>query len=494
MRISTPLVKFKEILWGKTPENKLEARLLMKIDWFVLSFSCLLYWVNYVDRLNLSNAYVSGMKEDLNMMGNEFNIINTCFTVGYVIALVPNNLILLRIRPSYWMSFTAMAWGLLTLGVYKCTSWKQICALKFFQAVFESATFSGVHLILGSWYKEDELTKRSAVFTSSGLLGGLFSGVMQSAIYTNMDDYNGIAGWRWLFIIDFIITVPVSIYGLLFFPDTPQDSKAFYFTKEEKDLAISRLKPTPKTRLDFSVFKRVLGRWHFWLFSLLFALGGENESFPINSCFALWLQYFGYSVPQRNHYPMGVAAMGVLGTFGAALYVDATGAKYHYRVAFFITISVVVSAILFLARPDSPNFVFASQYLSGFSYAGQASFFAWANVVCANDLQERSITLASMNMFSNAVNAWWSIIFYSADLAPQYTRGCWAIIATGIASSIVAAGIRFLQLKERTIFDSYPTCESENIACDQSSSQHNEAHKEKDFVDVSIVQKDSSLV
>ena len=78
------LHKAKLLVWGATPEDPKEARLLVKIDWFVLSFVCLLYWVNYVDRLNISNAYVSGMKEDLNMHGNEFNVINTCFTVGYV--------------------------------------------------------------------------------------------------------------------------------------------------------------------------------------------------------------------------------------------------------------------------------------------------------------------------------------------------------------------------------------------------------------------------
>lgn len=86
--------KLRVLLWGEIPPQK-EKSLLFKLDWFILSFACLLYWVNYLDRLNLTNAYVSGMKEEIGLHGNQFNIINTCFTVGYTISLVPHNLILL---------------------------------------------------------------------------------------------------------------------------------------------------------------------------------------------------------------------------------------------------------------------------------------------------------------------------------------------------------------------------------------------------------------
>ena len=124
----------------------------------------------------------------------------------------------------------------------------------FFKEHLKSSTFVGVHLILGSWYKEEELTKRSAIFTSAGLIGNIFSSTMQSAIYTNMHDLNGIAGWRWLFIIDFIITIPIAIYGFIFFPDTPETSKAFYFNEKEVQLAKLRVHQRPHTKLDWLIF------------------------------------------------------------------------------------------------------------------------------------------------------------------------------------------------------------------------------------------------
>ncbi|KAK6203330.1 pantothenate transporter FEN2 [Scheffersomyces amazonensis] len=445
------LTKLKISIWGKTPEDPKEARLLFKLDWFILSYCCLVYWINYLDRTNLSNAYVSGMMQDLNMKGDEFNIMNTCFTVGYVVALVPHNLILLKVRPRYWMTFCAFAWGVMTLSIYKVTAVYQVYIIRFFTAVFEAVTFTGVHLILGSFYEDHLLPFRTAIFTSSGLVGSIFSGFLQSAIYSSMDNYRGIAGWRWLFIIDFLITVPIVIYGFIFFPDPPQISRAFYFTEEEHQILLAKINKPKHDKLDWTVLKRVFANWHFYLFSFLFAIGGEDESFPINSLFALWLQYYDYSVPDRNHFPMGVFGTGVFFTLASAVYINVTGGNKHWHIGIYIMIIMIISSILLLAGHSNTVAVFIAHYLSGAAYAGQTAYFAWANVVCANDLQERSIVLASMNMFSNAVNAWWSIVFYGADTAPRFTKGMIAMIFTAATTGITSTAIMFLQKRDERL-------------------------------------------
>lgn len=447
-KLSTPS-RIKAFFWGEPPESKEESRLLLKIDLLVLSYVCLNYWINYVDRTNLSNAYVSGMKEDLNFKGDEFNTVNTCFVVGYIIGMIPHNIILLRASPRYWLAFCGFSWGLLTLGMYKVTSVKQLYIIRFFQAVFESSTFAGTHLILGSWYKETEINTRSATFTSSGLIGSIFSGFMQSAIHKNMNGLHGLEGWRWLFIIDFVITIPICIYGLLCFPNTPDNMKSSWlFSEEELQMAQMRLPPKKETKLDLTVIKRVVGKWHWWLFSLLWVLGGENESFGSNSLFALWLKYKNYSISNRNQYPMGMYAVAIAATYSSALYVDHTGGKRHWHVAIMISIMMLVVSIMILVDPLKDAVMFTAQYLAGCSYAGQAIFFAWANVVCRSDIEERAVVLASMNMFSSALNAWWSILFYGATTTPKFKKGCYAMLGTTISAAGVAVVIRYLQSRE----------------------------------------------
>lgn len=104
----------RQFLWGETPSSKLERRLLLKLDWFILSYCCLMYFTNYLDRANVNNAYVSGMKQELNMQGNDFNKINTVFTCGYIVGMIPNNLMLQVVPPRLWFPSMQIVWGVLT--------------------------------------------------------------------------------------------------------------------------------------------------------------------------------------------------------------------------------------------------------------------------------------------------------------------------------------------------------------------------------------------
>jgi len=74
-------------VWGVPPDTAAERRLLFKIDFFILTYVCLMYWVNYLDRANLNNAYVSGAREDLNFKGTQLNQINTIFYGGYLLGM-----------------------------------------------------------------------------------------------------------------------------------------------------------------------------------------------------------------------------------------------------------------------------------------------------------------------------------------------------------------------------------------------------------------------
>lgn len=79
-----------------------------------------------------------------------------------------------------------VCWGFLTLGNAFVTNTKQVFVIRFFQACMESATFVGTHYILGSWYKFEELGKRTAIFICAGIAGTMFSGILQGSIYRNM--------------------------------------------------------------------------------------------------------------------------------------------------------------------------------------------------------------------------------------------------------------------------------------------------------------------
>lgn len=169
-------------------------------------------------------------------------------------------------RPRIYMPCCMIAWGLLTLGTGFVHDWRHIMAIRFFQALFEGSTFVGTHYLLGSWYKDSELGKRTGIFTASGLAGTMFSGIMQGAIYKSINGKSGLAGWRWLFVVDFLITIPLAIYVFFVFPDVPRNTQAFYLTEEERKLAVSRL-PEPAHdhgAVSKATFKRIFSTWHIY--------------------------------------------------------------------------------------------------------------------------------------------------------------------------------------------------------------------------------------
>lgn len=141
-----------------------------------------------------------------------------------------------------------------------------------------------MHYMLGGWYTPSEIGKRASIFWVAGSLGQMFSGILQAAAYNNLSGIHGLAGWRcaavflwhsnwvltaksrWLFIIDAVITLPLAIFGFLFFPPLPlQGKKCWWLSSEEFSIAQSRLlrfgrvgkKAWTRTKL-----KSLLFSWH----------------------------------------------------------------------------------------------------------------------------------------------------------------------------------------------------------------------------------------
>ena len=140
------------------------------------------------------------MKEDLQMNGNEINLIDTLWTIGYVIGQIPSQIILTKVRPSIWIPACELIWSVLTLRLATATTSNQVMAIRFFIGLFESTFYPAAHTILGAWYKPSELGKRACVFHASAAAAGMFSGYLQAGVYKGLNGAHGLPGWKWLFV------------------------------------------------------------------------------------------------------------------------------------------------------------------------------------------------------------------------------------------------------------------------------------------------------
>lgn len=84
-----PSLTWRSYIWDSLDKSPEERRFLFKLDAAVLTFASLGYFIKYLDQININNAFVSGMKEDLGLYKNQLNYMQTCWTVGYVLGEIP---------------------------------------------------------------------------------------------------------------------------------------------------------------------------------------------------------------------------------------------------------------------------------------------------------------------------------------------------------------------------------------------------------------------
>ncbi|KAH9913575.1 major facilitator superfamily domain-containing protein [Epithele typhae] len=152
---------WKSLVWDTWDKPEEERRFLSRLDACLLTYAALSYFSKYLDQQNITNAYVSGMKEE---HGNELNYITTAWTCGYVLGQVPSNMLVTRIRPSIWIPAMEIVWSVLTMTLASAKNFETLLVIRFFVGLAEATFYPAIQYVIGSWYKGEELGKRSCIF------------------------------------------------------------------------------------------------------------------------------------------------------------------------------------------------------------------------------------------------------------------------------------------------------------------------------------------
>jgi MFS family permease len=233
---------------------------------------------------SIGNAKIAGMADDLHLTSSQYSVILVVFFVGYVVFEPPSNMVLVRTRPSLYLPAIMAIWGVLTCVMATVQSYHHLIILRVFVGIAEAGFAPGILLIISSWYKRDEQSKRFAVFISAAILSGAFGGLLAGAITGGLEGAHGLRGWRWLFIVEGVATVGwagISTFILLDFPATSKR-----LTSREKYIATCRLVDqgvTVRTEDSSRLGKRrsfvvALKDKRTWGFILGYMVGGDQIS------------------------------------------------------------------------------------------------------------------------------------------------------------------------------------------------------------------------
>ncbi|KAI0715821.1 MFS general substrate transporter [Cerioporus squamosus] len=418
-------------LWDTWDKPEEERRFLFKLDACLLTYAALSYFSKYLDQQNITNAYVSGMQEDLGLHGNQLNYITTAWTCGYVIGQIPSNMLITRIRPSIWIPAMEVIWSVLTMVLASAKNFETLLAVRFLVGLAESTFYPAIQYVIGSWYKGEELGKRACIFHTASALGPMFSGFLQTGAYNGLNGVYGLAGWKWLFIIDGIITVPIALLGFLIMPDLPSNTRpSIIYTQAQIDIgkrrmeAIGRKPPAAFTR------KKILGfftTWHIYTLVPLYVLF-NNGGGPTNSMI-FWLKSFNkpghqvFTIGQINTYPLGIQAVQVVTTLSYAWWSDIVRARWPPMLfaGTWSMITCIVLAATPLYEHITRRWVF--YYFTGAQGGLSGLILAWANELTGHDNEKRSFVVASCNMWAYVVQAWLPIVIFPQVEQPRVFKG-----------------------------------------------------------------------
>ncbi|TVY91636.1 putative transporter [Lachnellula willkommii] len=123
--------------WYAEDDTPAERKLILKLDLLIVPYAVIAYWIKYIDQSNLTNAYVSGLKEDLGFNANQLVNLNAMYIAGAVVGQLPFTFVFPMFPMNYTIPALEAGWGVFTLLQYRAQGFGELMAYRFLVGIFE---------------------------------------------------------------------------------------------------------------------------------------------------------------------------------------------------------------------------------------------------------------------------------------------------------------------------------------------------------------------
>jgi len=294
-------------------------RVVAKVTGRLIPLLVAAFFVAYLDRVNVGFAALT-MNKDLGFTPEFFGWAAGVFFIGYCLLEAPSNYVLHRVGARVWMARIMISWGLisaLTACVWDGTSF---VVLRLLLGAAEAGFSPGVILYLTYWIPSAQRARVIGAFLLALPLSSAVGAPLSGLILSGMDGLFGVAGWRWLFLIEAAPAVLLGVACYFYLPDRPADAR--WLAPQERR----------------------------WLLARLAREGGHVEESPWRAlrdprALALGVAYFGVIVAL---YGLGFWLPQIIKTFG----VDVVAAGFLTAVPF---VFGALAMVLWSRRSDRKN-------------------------------------------------------------------------------------------------------------------------------------------
>jgi D-galactonate transporter len=215
-----------------------QKRVYRKISWRLFPVIIVCYFVAFLDRTNIGIAKLQ-MDNDLGLSDAAYGLGAGLFFIGYVVFEVPSNLYMHKIGAKKTIARIMVLWGIVAACFMFVQNPTEYYALRLLLGACEAGFFPGVILYLTYWFPSDMRSRAIGIFILAQPVSGLVGGPVGGWILKSLDHAGGLAGWKWLFLLEGIPSIILGIAVIWLLTDTPQEAR--WLTGREKDLVLAEL-------------------------------------------------------------------------------------------------------------------------------------------------------------------------------------------------------------------------------------------------------------
>ncbi|KKY20691.1 putative mfs [Phaeomoniella chlamydospora] len=425
-----------------------EQSLCRKVDLKILVWILVMFFALNIDRGNLSLAVAGNLLDDIKLSTNDYNNAQNMYRVGFLIAEIPSQLIGKKLGPDRWIPVQIICWSLASGGQFFMQNRAGFFACRFFIGLFMGGFIPDSILYLSYFYTRTEMPIRLALFWFTDSMSGVIASFIAYGVL-HMDGVAGREAWRWLFMIEALISIVVGFVSFIFLVPGPTQTKTRFwpkgwFTEREEKIIVNKVLRDDPSKGDMHNRQAITAKmlweslkdydiWPVYIIGILF----EIPASPPKAYLTLALKQIGFNSFQVTLLTIPVTIFAAINM----LWITALTEKFHQIAIVGLLCQIWVLPCLIVDYKAAGKLFSWGQYAVSFILLGQPSTHAAQAGWCSrmsNAVRTRAVSAALYNI-TIQLSGIASSNIYRSDDKPLYHRGNRQLIAINVGTIVAYA-------------------------------------------------------
>ncbi len=413
-------------------DRTIEQRTMRKIYWRILPFTGLLYFICYIDRVNVGFAALT-MRQDLGLSQAALGLgMGTAFFCGYFILEVPSNVILHKVGARRWIARIMISWGLISACTALVTGPWSFYTVRFLLGLAEAGFFPGMILFFTYWFPPVHRGRIIAGFMTAIPISVALGAPISTTIM-EMNGFLGVAGWKWLYFIEATPAVILGFVCLRFLTDRPQN--AGWLAPDEKAWLTAELDKEQRaveSVRSYTLWQSLYNPYVIALAAIYFGIGAASNGLVM--FLAQIVKELGLSNLITGYVASIPYIVGTLGMIVAGFITDRTGER---RWNCFWTCILAAIGMFLAALTHGTWWSIAALSLATVGFYGmKPSFWPMPSLFLTGTAAAAGIAwINALGTFSGAITPW--VVGVMKDATGSFGSGMFVLSAFALMAAVV---------------------------------------------------------